>query len=140
SLVLGPHVNSAMDPLNNVKACDRLQRALMLAPDANEREQAYIRALSARYGENPLEDRKPLDAAYAKAMGELVRQYPDDLDAATLHAESLMDLQPWDYWDENGRPKGNTAEVVTRLESVIERNPDHAGALHLYVHAVESSN
>ena len=73
-------------------------------------------------------------------MAELVQQYPDDLDAATLHAESLMNLQPWDYWDAEGNPKGNTAEVVQQLESVIERNADHAGALHLYVHAVEASN
>jgi tetratricopeptide (TPR) repeat protein len=140
ALVLGPHVNSAMDPANNPKAWDRLQRAQELASAANPREQAYIKALSARYAQNPPEDRGPLDQAYASAMAGLVQQYPDDLDAATLYSESLMDLQPWDYWDAEGRPTGNTAEVVSRLESVIARNADHAGALHLYVHAVEASN
>jgi tetratricopeptide (TPR) repeat protein len=139
SLVLGPHVNSGMDPTNNAKAWTRLQRARELAPRASEREQAFIRALAARYAENPPEDRRPLDEAYAEAMGRLAAERPDDLDAATMHAEALMDLQPWDYYDEQLEPKGNTARIVSILESVMARNPDHAGALHLYVHAVEAS-
>lgn len=139
ALVLGPHVNAAMDPASNAKAWDRLQRARRAASGAPDREQAFIEALSARYAENPPEDRRPLDEAYATAMGKLAGQYPDDLDAAALYAESMMDLQPWDYWDANGQPKGYTAEVVARLESVIARNPEHAGALHFYVHAVEAS-
>jgi tetratricopeptide (TPR) repeat protein len=139
SLVLGPHVNSGMDPANNANAWTRLQRALALAPQASEREQAFIRALAARFAENPPDDRRPLDEAYARAAGQLAADRPDDLDAATLHAEALMDLQPWDYYDEQLEPKGNTAEIVSILESVMARNPDHAGALHLYVHAVEAS-
>jgi tetratricopeptide (TPR) repeat protein len=140
SLVLGPHVNAGMDSSNNAKAWERLQRARALAPKASKQEQAYIEALSARYAKNPPEDRRPLDEAYATAMARLAQQFPDDLDAATLYAESLMNLQPWDYWDAEGKPKGHTTEVVSRLESVLERNPDHPGALHLYVHAVEASN
>ncbi len=140
SLVLGPHVNAPMDPANNAKAWDRLQRALDASEDASERERAYIRTLAARYAEAPPEDRRPLDEAYAAAMGELAAAYPVDVDAMTLHAESLMNLQPWDYWDAAGNPKGNTAKVVSQLESVIARSPDHAGALHLYIHAVEASN
>jgi tetratricopeptide (TPR) repeat protein len=140
ALVLGPHVNSGMEPANNAKAWERLQRAQKLAPEATPAEQAFIQALAARYAQNPPADRRSLDEAYATAMAGLVKQFPDDLDAATLHAESLMNLQPWDYWDAQGKPKGNTAEVVSRLESVMGRNADHAGALHLYVHAVEASN
>jgi tetratricopeptide (TPR) repeat protein len=139
ALVLGPHVNAAMDPANSPKAWDRLQRAQRTASGATEKEQAYIKALSARYAENPPEERRPLDEAYAAAMKELAAKYPDDLDVVTFHAESMMDLQPWDYWDAAGQPKGHTAEVVSQLESVIQRNPKHAGALHLYVHAVEAS-
>ena len=139
SLVLGPHVNAAMDPANNPKAWDRLQRAQKTADKANEKEQAFIKALSTRYAENAPEDRRPLDEAYAAAMAELAAKYPDDLDVVTFHAESMMDLQPWDYWDASGQPKGHTAEVVSQLESVIGRDPKHAGALHLYVHAVEAS-
>ncbi|HEY0659932.1 MAG TPA: hypothetical protein VGD21_01200 [Lysobacter sp.] len=140
SLVLGPHVNAAMDPQDNADAWTRLQRAQTLAPQASERERAFIEALSARYAKDPPADRKPLDQAYAQATRKLVQQRPDDLDAAVFHAEALMDLQPWDYYDEKQQPKGNTAEVVSTLESVMARNPDHAGALHLYVHAVEASS
>jgi len=139
SLVLGPHVNAAMNPEDNAKAWQRLERAVTLAPKATPREQAYIRALSARYAAAPPEDRRPLDEAYARATARLVAERPDDLDAKVFHAEALMDLQPWDYYDEQLRPKGSTAEVVSLLESVIAKNPDHAGALHLYVHAVEAS-
>jgi tetratricopeptide (TPR) repeat protein len=140
ALVLGPHVNGGMDPASNAKAWERLQRAVALAPQSSEREQAFIRALSARYAADPPADRRPLDEAYAAATARLVAERPDDLDAATLHAEALMDLQPWDYYDEQLRPKGNTAEIVAILESVMASNPDHAGALHLYVHAVEASD
>ncbi len=139
SLVLGPHVNAAMNPEDNADAWTRLQRALKLAPKASERERAFIQALSARYAEHPPQDRRALDEAYAKATRKLVQQRPDDLDAAVFHAEALMDLQPWDYYDAQRKPKGHTPEVVATLESVIARNPDHAGALHLYVHAVEAS-
>ncbi|MFD0740218.1 tetratricopeptide repeat protein [Lysobacter koreensis] len=139
SLVLGPHVNAAMDPANNAAAWTRLQKAVALAPQATPREQAFIRALSARYAENPAADRKSLDAAYVEATRKLVAELPDDLDAATLHAEAMMDTQPWNYYDEKLQPKGHTAQIVSTLESVIKRNPDHAGALHLYVHAVEAS-
>jgi tetratricopeptide (TPR) repeat protein len=139
SLVLGPHVNAAMDPEDNADAWSRLQRAQALAANASERERAFIRALAPRYARDPPADRRPLDQAYADATRKLVQQRPDDLDAAVFHAEALMDLQPWDYYDAKQQPKGNTAEVVATLESVMARNPDHAGALHLYVHAVEAS-
>ena len=119
ALVLGPHVNARWTRPNNPKAWDRLQRAQRTADSATEKEQAFIKALSARYAENPPEDRRPLDEAYAAAMAELAAKYPDDLDVVTLHAESMMDLQPWDYWDAAGQAKGHTAEVVSQLESVI---------------------
>ncbi|CAN5578655.1 hypothetical protein BH23PSE2_BH23PSE2_08360 [soil metagenome] len=139
ALVLGPHVNAGMDPANNARAWERLQDALALAPSATPREQAFIQALSVRYAENPPEDRRPLDERYAVATRRLMEDRPGDPDAAVLHAEALMDLQPWDYYDEELRAKGHTAEIVSVLESVMARHPDHAGALHLYVHAVEAS-
>jgi tetratricopeptide (TPR) repeat protein len=140
ALVLGPHVNSVMDPNNNAKAWERSRKALALSGGAGEKERAFIQALSARYAEHPGEDRAPLDRAYADAMAALVQKHPDDLDAATLYAESLMDLQPWDYWDSKQQPKGKILEIVSGLESVLARNPDHPGALHLYIHAVEASS
>lgn len=140
ALVLGPHVNATMDPANNAKAWARVSHAKALADDASEKERAFIEALGARYAEQPPENRRSLDEAYAAAMAKLAEQYPDDQDAQTLYAESLMDLQPWDYWDKDGQPKGGTATVVSTLEAVMAKNPDHAGALHLYIHAVEASN
>ena len=139
ALVLGPHVNAAMDPANTGKAWMRVQKAAALAANGSARERAYIEALTARYAAKAPEDRKPLDEAYAKAMRGLVKQFPDDLDAATMQAESLMDLQPWYYYDQQGKPLGHTDEFVSGLESVMKRNPDHPGALHLYIHAVEAS-
>ncbi len=139
ALVLGPHVNAAMNPENNAAAWERLQAARQLASTAEPQQQAYIEALSSRYAEHPPEDRTALDIAYAAAMGELVQQYPDDLDAATFHAEALMNLQPWDFWDAEGNAKGNTGQIVAQLESVLARNGAHPGALHLYIHAVEAS-
>jgi tetratricopeptide (TPR) repeat protein len=139
ALVLGPHVNAAMDPAQSPVAWERLLAAQAVADRASERERAYIQALSARYAENPPDDRRPLDEAYAAAMENLVNQYPDDLDAATLHAEALMNLQPWDFWDAEGQPKGKTSEIVQRLEATLARNEAHPGALHLYIHAVEAS-
>jgi tetratricopeptide (TPR) repeat protein len=139
ALVLGPHVNAGMDPANNGKAWARVRKAAAVAAKGDAKERAYIQALTARYAQNPPADRKPLDEAYEKAMGDLARQLPDDLDAATLWAESLMDLQPWHYYDQLGRPLDRTLEFVGALESVMKRNPDHPGALHLYIHAVEAS-
>ncbi len=139
ALVLGPHVNASMDPADNDKAWQRLRKAVALAAKTSPREQGFIQALQARYAETPADDRRPLDEAWAEAAGQLAARFPDDLDAATFHAEALMDLQPWDYYDADLQPKGNTAQVVAILESVLQRHPDHPGALHLYVHAVEAS-
>ena len=140
ALVLGPHVNAAMDPGNNGKAHMRAQKAAALAAGVSPKEQAWIKALGARYAQNPPEDRKPLDEAYAKAMRDLTQQLPDDLDAATMYAEALMDTQPWYYYDAKGKPLGHIDEIVAVLEGVMKKNPDHPGALHLYIHAVEASN
>ncbi|MGH8481145.1 MAG: hypothetical protein ACRES8_01625 [Nevskiaceae bacterium] len=138
ALVLGPHVNAAMDPANNGKAWTRVQHAASLA--RSSAEQAYVTALAARYAKDAPADRKPLDEAYAAALATLVKQRPDDLDAATLHAEALMDLAPWNYYDARGKPTGRTRDFVALLEGVLKRNPDHPGALHLYIHAVEASD
>ena len=111
---------------------------MALAPHATAVEQAYIQALTARYAAVPPADRAPLDSAYATAMAALVRQYPNDLDAATLYAESLMDLRPWNYWQKDGSPYPGTDIIVTQLERVIAADPTHPGACHYYIHAVEA--
>ena len=120
------------------KAVAEAQR---LAPNASEKEQALIAALAKRYGADETADRVALDIAYADAMQEVAERFPDDLDIATLYAESLMDLSPWNYWADGGKtPTGRTADLIATLEGVLKANPDHIGAIHLYIHAVEASD
>jgi tetratricopeptide (TPR) repeat protein len=135
--VQGPNINAPMDDLAIPTAWQAIQQAIALSKNATNREKAYIWALAKRYSPKPIADRKPFDLAYAKAMRQVTRQFPDDLDAATLFAEALMDTTPWDYWDENGNPKAEGIEIMRTLEDVLKRHPNHPGANHLYIHAVE---
>ena len=139
ALVLGPHLNAAMDPANHDVAWKHLQRARHLAPQVTEREQGFIGALSRRYSEPPPADRGALDEAYAQAMRKLAAKYPKDPDAAALLAEALMDLHPWDFHDRGGVARPWTAEIVAILEKLLLQDPRHPGANHLYIHAVEAS-
>ena len=136
---LGPNINMGMDDEANKKALETLGKAQSLAAGAPDNERAYVEALSKRYSADAAADRHKLDEAFAKAMGEMSEQYPDDLDAATLHAEALMDLRPWRLYDQDGKPAPGTGEIVSILESVLRRQPDHVGANHYYIHAVEAS-
>lgn len=140
ALALGPNINAPMDAAVVPETYQALQKALELAPNASKVEQAYIQALAKRYAPEPVKDRTRLDQAYADAMRQLSRRYPDDLDAATLFAEALMDLTPWNFWTKDGKPTTYTNEIVTTLESVLKRNPNHPGANHYYIHAVEASS
>jgi tetratricopeptide (TPR) repeat protein len=137
ALAYGPNINAPMDSASAVAAHAALQRAAALQAGAAPVEQGLIRALSTRYAAVPPVDRAPLDSAYARAMGELARDNPDDPEIATLHAEALMDLRPWRYWTPDGAPQAGTETILSNLERVIERNPRHPGACHFYIHAVE---
>ena len=139
SLVLGPNINAGMDPNDAPEAWKALQKARTLAPKASPKEQAYIKALGARYHASAPEDRSPLDQAYAEAMRKLVAENTKDYDAVTLYAEALMDLHPWDFWESDGTAKSWTGEILLTLEQVLEAQPDHPGANHLYIHAIEAS-
>jgi len=139
ALVLGPHLNAGMAAENGGRAWMRLQQAQLLAPRMRARERAFIGALAARYSETPQTDRANLDEAYAQAMRELVAKYPADVDARTLLAEALMDLHPWDLYERSGEPRPWTGEIVALLEQVLREKPDHPGANHFYIHAVEAS-
>jgi hypothetical protein len=138
ALALGPNINAPMTEEAARQAWAALQKAQAAAPKASAREQAYIDALTKRYAEKNPQDRHTLDLAYAKAMREVMKKYPDDLDAATLFAEAVMDTTPWDYWTEKKEAKPLTKEAIAALESVFVRNDKHAGANHLYIHLVES--
>lgn len=139
ALALGPCINLDVDPPHEKAAYQAIQKALSLDPGATETERAYIQALAKRYSSDSKVDLRKLDADYAQAMRELHKRYPDDLDAATLYAESLMDLRPWKLWSLDGHPAEGTDEIVAVLESVLRQDPEHVGANHYYIHAVEAS-
>ncbi len=140
AIALGPNINKPMDAADVPLAWDALQAAKRLSSNASEKERAYIKALESRYSPQPVSDRQALDLAYANAMREVMKSYSQDLDAATLFAEALMDTMPWAYYLEDRRPKAVTEELIKALELVIAKDPQHPGANHFYIHAVEASS
>jgi tetratricopeptide (TPR) repeat protein len=139
ALALGPNINLPMDSDHERQAVLAVKKAKSLVKNASEPERAYIEALAVRYTDPPQTDRKALDNAYREAMKSVAERYPDDLDAATLYAESIMDLRPWQFWGADGRPAEDTEELTSVLESVLRRDPWHLGANHYYIHSVEAS-
>ncbi|HVF87840.1 MAG TPA: tetratricopeptide repeat protein [Pyrinomonadaceae bacterium] len=139
ALALGSNYNIQADPTQLKAAYEALQKARALSPKASEHERAYIEALTKRYSNDPQADLPKLAADYKRAMGEVASRYPDDLDAATLYAESMMNLRPWKLWAADGKPAEGTEDIVRVLEGVLKRDPNHTGANHYYIHAVEAS-
>jgi len=139
ALALGSNINSEIDSERETAAYGAVQKARALAATGPEHERRYVEALAKRYSLQPQADRKRLNLEYKNAMGELVRRYPDDLDAATLFAEAAMVLRPWRLWTADGKPEDGTLDIVATLESVLRRDPNHIGAIHYYIHAVEAS-
>ncbi len=137
----GININDpAMTEQRSQRAREAADKALSLLDNESPVEQAMVRALSARYEWPAPEDRMPLDKAYAGAMERVHNAFPRDPDVAALFAESLMNLQAWDYWEADGSPKGRITEVVAAIEGVMDRYPQHPGANHFYIHAVEASD
>ena len=136
ALVLGPNINKAMDEEAAAPAWEAVGKALALKEGASELETALIDAVATRYSEEG-EDREALDAVYAGSMGAVAEQFPDNPHVLTLHAEALMDLYPWAYWNEDGSPKEHTEALVAAIEEAMRLDPEHPGALHLYIHAME---
>jgi tetratricopeptide (TPR) repeat protein len=141
ALAVGPNYNDPDIDLSREKAAvEAIRKALAAAGKATENEQGYIHALAKRYSTDPKADRKQLGLDYKQAMGELMRRFPDDLDAAVIFAESAMDLHPWQLWKPDGQPAEGTLEILEVLRGVLQRAPDHIGANHYYIHATEASS
>jgi tetratricopeptide (TPR) repeat protein len=141
ALVLGPNINLPMQDDAVAPAFAAAQKARALAAAASPREQALIAALATRYADDPKADRAKLDAAYAAAMAKAATEFPDDNEIAVLYAESVMDLSPWDYWQPGGQASNpQSAPIVPTLERVLAKDPNHPGAIHFYIHAVEASD
>lgn len=138
ALVLGPNINDPIPtPDRERKAFATLREAQARSQYASDKERALIEALAVRYTAEPPSDRALLDQAYADAMRLVAQRFPDDLQIQTLFAEAMMDTMPWAYWTEDRQPKPLTKEVFAKLDYVLERDPDHPGANHFYIHAVE---
>ncbi len=140
ALANGPHLNDLSVSEARARAALRaLEQARERARGATEVERALIDALTRRYAPPPIENRRSLDRAYADAMREVYRRFPNDADVVALFAEALIDLRPWDLWTPDGQPRPGTEEIVALLESVLARRPEHPFANHLYIHAIEAS-
>jgi len=136
---VGPNYNDPADPDRYKHAHDAVQKAVDLSADASTSDQAYIQALAKRFPADPNSDLRKAAEDYRDAMRQVVSEFPDDLDAATLFAEAGMNLHPWGLWHVDGTPEAGTEEIVSTLESVMKRDPNHLGAIHYYIHAVEAS-
>jgi len=136
---LGPNYNDPASDERFKAAHEAIQKAVDLSAGAPANEQAYIAAMAKRFPEDAKADRRTAAEDYRDAMRELAKSVPDDLDAATLFAEAGMNLHPWGLWHVDGTPEEGTEEIVATLESVLKRDPDHMGAVHYYIHAVEAS-
>jgi tetratricopeptide (TPR) repeat protein len=139
ALVLGPNINALMEPNEEPQAYELIKKSLSLKLRATVRERAYIDALAQRYS-GKAADRLPRDAAYADAMRKVHERFPNDLDAAMLYVESVMDLRPWGYWQRDGAPHVRTDDIVALTEQVMARHPKHPGALHMYIHLMEGTS
>lgn len=140
ALALGPNINATMDDRDREAALTAIERSKALSSHAAPVEQALISAMAQRYSRDPKADRAALDAAYADAMLDVAKQFPEQDDVAVLAAEAVMDTTPWNYWSaDKTTPVGRSGEAVRLVEQVLARNPDHVQAAHLYVHLMENS-
>src|SRR6516225_3531892 len=137
---VGPNYNDPASEDRYLQAHAAIERAQSLAADASDSDKAYIDALAKRFPADPQSDLRAAAEQYRDAMREVMKRFPDDLDAATLFAEAGMNLHPWGLWRPDGTPQEGTEEIVSTLESVIRREPNHVGAIHYHIHSVEASN
>lgn len=140
AFVLGPNINAPMEEGATNPAVVAIEKAKETAHHASAPEQALIEALALRYSADPGADRASLDQAYADAMAKAHERFPDNPEIAVLYADSVMNTSPWDYWETDGAtPKGRIGEAIEAIEGVLAENPNHVGAIHLYIHLTEAS-
>jgi tetratricopeptide (TPR) repeat protein len=137
---VGPNYNDPASEDRFKQAHEAIQKGVDVSANASESERAYVLAMAKRFPADPKSDLRKAAEDYHDAMRQVAKNNPDDLDAATLFAESGMNLHPWGLWHPDGTPQVGTEEIVATLESVIKRDPNHLGAVHYYIHTVEASN
>lgn len=140
ALALGPNINMEIPNEQVKRAYDLAQKGVQKSLNGPENEKDYLQALAKRYSIDGNEDAKELAKSYSQEMQKLSQKYPDDPDAAVLYAESILDINPWNQWTSDGKPLEGTLDAVKVLQSVLRKLPEHLGANHYYIHAVEASS
>lgn len=139
ALALGPNINAPMSAANEAEARAAIGEAIVRVDDSTEKERALIEAMTLRFDPLGGADQETRNQAYADAMGKLAGRYPEDADICTLAVAAFMETTPWNYWNKDGSPREGTERAAAALEAVLARHPDHAGAIHYYIHLVEAS-
>lgn len=143
ALTLGPNLNGPMQDANIPAALAAVQRARELAPAATPVERALIEAVAARYSGDKTIKRADLDMAYAEAMAKVRAAYKNDTEVAAIAAEAAMNVRSESFrrgWDVTGRfPTAYLGGAIEAIEAVLAAKPDHPGAIHLYIHALDGS-
>jgi len=117
---------------------DAAQKALARLDGESDLERALVEAVAQRNIWPAPPEQRPFDEAYVAAMEDVYQRFGQDPDVGSLYAEALMDLQPWHYWTVDLEPYGRTPDFIAALEGVLEAHPDHPGAAHFYIHAMEA--
>jgi tetratricopeptide (TPR) repeat protein len=138
-MVLGPNYNAPLNPSSLSEINNAMDKAMAFSSNTTPKEKALINALAKRFPRSEVKDMSPFNAAYAQAMKQAHEQFPDDMNIATLYADALMNEHPWDLWEKNGNAKPWTPAITTVLEKILAKEPKHAGANHMYIHAIEAS-
>lgn len=139
AMVLGPNYNVALDPSSLADINSAIENAVKYADGATPNEKALIHTMTLRFPKEEVEDITPYYQAYAQALKEAHLQFPDDMDIASIYADALMNLHPWDLWQKDGTPQPWTPEILATIEKILQVAPSHPGAMHYYIHATEAS-
>lgn len=140
AMVLGPNYNAPLNPASLADINDAIDKAVKYSKGASPKEKALIHTMTKRFPREEVKDMTPYYEAYAQALKEAHESFPKDMDIATIYADALMNLHPWNLWLKDGNPQPWTPEIVALIEKILQKIPDHPGAMHYYIHATEASN
>lgn len=140
AMVLGPNYNAPLNPTSLADINDAIDKAVKYSKDGSPEEKALIHTMTKRFPREEVKDMTPYYEAYAQALKEAHQAFPKDMDIATIYADALMNLHPWDLWLKDGTPQPWTPEITALIEKILQKVPDHPGAMHYYIHATEASS
>lgn len=141
ALAMGPTYNGgyAYKMTTDVPAALHLMN--QYANTATLKERRLFRVMNQRYHPADTADtqRALLNRNYAEALRALLAEFPDDGDITALYIDAVMLVHPWEFWQNDGRPKAWTPELVALCEDLLKKAPNHPAALHYFIHLTEAS-